>query len=273
MKELSKTTNGETDRLIVVRPRKRTKKPVRVAIMAPALVSVAAPGLLPLARGPDGVSGYKIVRGRRGWTGNFSEVLFTPQVWGFVQNQHSVHAFCRWGWASSRPSCCPDAAQIPRGKILFRTLSTSRGYNRLVIMFLWKFFYNPSPAGVLNRLLTGINDNILSPLNALAGSVHLPMQIPMIEAQTWLQDPRLAMLCIVIPIVWASVGPGCIIYLAALKSVPEDVYEAADLDGAGVLHKITHITIPYLRPLIIINFVGAFIAAFRSFDFIFAMTG
>ncbi|MGB9586631.1 MAG: carbohydrate ABC transporter permease, partial [Armatimonadota bacterium] len=57
------------------------------------------------------------------------------------------------------------------------------------------------------------------------------------------------------------------------KGVPEDVYEAADLDGAGVLQKIRHITIPYLRPLIIINFVGAFISAFRSFDFIFAMTG
>ena len=260
-----------------VRPRKRTRRNLFAwLIMAPALVSVALWAYYPLARGSlMAFQDYKIVAGTS-WVGlgNFSEVLFTPQVWVSFKNSIQ-YMLLSLGLGFFTPIVLALMLhEIPRGKILFRTLfylpAVTTG---LVIMFLWKFFYNPSPAGVLNRLLTGINDNILSPLNALAGSVHLPMQIPMIEAQTWLQDPRLAMLCIVIPIVWASVGPGCIIYLAALKSVPEDVYEAADLDGACVLHKITHITIPYLRPLIIINFVGAFIAAFRSFDFIFAMTG
>jgi multiple sugar transport system permease protein len=142
--------------------------------------------------------------------------------------------------------------EVPRGKILFRTLyylpAVTTG---LVIMFLWKQFYEPAETGLFNRALAFI---------------HLP-------AQTWLGDPKLAMLSVVLPIVWSSVGPGCIIYLAALKSIPEEYYEAADLDGAGVLSKILHITVPYLKPLIIINFVGAFVGAFRSFDFIFAMTG
>ena len=75
------------------------------------------------------------------------------------------------------------------------------------------------------------------------------------------------------PIVWAGMGPGCLIYLAALKGIPEDVYEAADLDGAGILSKIRNITFPYLKPLIIINFVGAFIGAARAFDSVFVMTG
>jgi ABC-type sugar transport system permease subunit len=81
------------------------------------------------------------------------------------------------------------------------------------------------------------------------------------------------MIFIVLPTIWAGMGPGCIIYLAALKSIPEDVYEAADLDGAGILSKVWNITVPYLKPLIIINFVGAFIHSARAFDFIFVMTG
>ena len=66
---------------------------------------------------------------------------------------------------------------------------------------------------------------------------------------------------------------GSLIYLAALKSIPEDVYEAADLDGAGIISKVRNITFPYLKALIIINFVGAFIHAARAFDPIFVTTG
>lgn len=245
-------------------------------IMAPALISVALWAYYPLAKGSLlAFQDYRIVAGTS-WVGlkNFSEVLFTPQVWISFKNSIQ-YMLLSLGLGFFTPIVLALMLhEIPRGKILFRTLyylpAVTTG---LVIMFLWKFFYNPSPAGVLNRLLSGINDNILAQVNGLLGLLHVPARIPMLEPQTWLQDPRIAMLCVVIPIVWASLGPGSIIYLAALKSVPEDVYEAADLDGAGVLHKIRHITIPYLRPLIIINFVGAFIAAFRSFDFIFAMTG
>jgi len=79
--------------------------------------------------------------------------------------------------------------------------------------------------------------------------------------------------CMILPQLWAGIGPGSIIYLAALKSIPDEFYEAADLDGAGFVGKIRHIVIPYLKPLIIINFIGAFIAAFRSANYIFIMTG
>jgi multiple sugar transport system permease protein len=81
------------------------------------------------------------------------------------------------------------------------------------------------------------------------------------------------MLCIIIPGIWAGAGPGSIIYLAALKSIPEDMYEAADVDGAGIWTKIRHIVFPSLKPLIIINFVGAFIGAFKAMENVFVMTG
>jgi multiple sugar transport system permease protein len=69
-------------------------------------------------------------------------------------------------------------------------------------------------------------------------------------------------------------GPGCLIYLAALKGIPEDLYEAADLDGAGALQKAWHITLPTLKPLIAINFIGVAIGCMQSgSSFILAMTG
>ena len=80
------------------------------------------------------------------------------------------------------------------------------------------------------------------------------------------------MVCCVLPSVWAHLGPGCLIYLAALKGIPEDMYEAAELDGASFFQKVRHIVLPSLKALIIINFIGAFIAAAQSGGFILVMT-
>ncbi len=71
---------------------------------------------------------------------------------------------------------------------------------------------------------------------------------------------------------WAGMGPGCLIYLAALKGIPDDLYEAADLDGASFTDKILFVVVPTLRPLLIINFVGVFIASWQAEANILAMT-
>jgi len=90
----------------------------------------------------------------------------------------------------------------------------------------------------------------------------------------WVASPRLAMLCVALPIVWAGAGPGCLLYLAALKTIPADLYEAADLDGAGVWHKVCYITLPRLKYLIGIQFIAAVIGAFKGgTDYVLAMTG
>jgi ABC-type sugar transport system permease subunit len=133
----------------------------------------------------------------------------------------------------------------------------------LVIMFLWKQFYEPSEHGLLNQIAAIFTQGLRS----------LGLPLGRFEPINWLGDPRLAMTAVIIPIIWAGMGPGCLIYLAALKGIPEDIYEAADLDGAGILSKVRNITFPYLKALIIINFVGAFIYAARAFDTIFVTTG
>ena len=89
----------------------------------------------------------------------------------------------------------------------------------------------------------------------------------------WLGDRKTALLSCVIPMVWAGMGPGCLIYLAALKGIAPDFYEAADIDGATFIDKILFIVIPTLKALLIIQFVGVFVASWKSSAFILAMTG
>jgi len=94
------------------------------------------------------------------------------------------------------------------------------------------------------------------------------------EPYRWRGDPRTAMLSCVIPMVWAGMGPGCLIYLAALKGIPDDLYEAADLDGATFVDKILFVVFPILKPLILINFIGVFIASwYGAAGRIMVMTG
>ena len=94
------------------------------------------------------------------------------------------------------------------------------------------------------------------------------------EPYRWLSDPNTAMVSCILPMLWAGMGPGCLIYLAAMKGIPDDYFEAADIDGATFIDKLIFIVFPMLKVLIIINFVGAFIGSwYSSADNILAMTG
>jgi len=148
-------------------------------------------------------------------------------------------------------------SEVPRGKILYRTLFfLPQVTSGLVIALMWKMMYDPKPNGMFNQVISWID------------------RLPFIEIgpQSWLLDPKLAMFCVVPPTAWASAGIQSLIYLAALKGVPEDTYEACEIDGGGIWTKIWHITMPILFPLIIINFVGAFIATFQNMGNIFLLT-
>jgi len=127
----------------------------------------------------------------------------------------------------------------------------------LVVIYLWRIFFEPGPHGTINH--------IIMYFSWLLGLGH-------IEPVAWLDDPSWAMICCVLPGIWAGAGPGCLIYLAALKGIPDEIYEAADIDGAGFLRKTRFIVIPYLKPLIALQFVGAFIAASQNTEIILVMT-
>jgi ABC-type sugar transport system permease subunit/ABC-type glycerol-3-phosphate transport system substrate-binding protein len=159
--------------------------------------------------------------------------------------------------------------EIPKAKLFFRTVFYLPAMTSpIVIAFLWRQFYDKTETGLLNSLLTLIGPS----LNWIRDVLHLaPYELPF--KNDWLGDPTFAMFAVVLPGIWAGAGPGSILYLAALKNIPDERYEAADLDGASWIHKIRFITLPGLKPLILINLLGVFIAGFKAMENIFVLTG
>jgi multiple sugar transport system permease protein len=121
----------------------------------------------------------------------------------------------------------------------------------VVSVLLWRFFFDASPNGVFNTILGWIG---LGPL-------------------PWLQNAASAMPSIVIEATWAAAGATVIIYLAALLSVPPELYDAAEVDGASIRQKIWHVTLPQLRGVIFVTLILQLIATAQVFTEPFLFTG
>jgi len=223
-------------------------------ILLPALLSIFIWQYLPMLMGSlMVVQDYRVV-GNSAYVGvqNFADVLWDPAWWRslWVTLKYMILIFGLGFWPPIVLAILLH--EVSHFKILYRTIyylpAVLTGF---VVIYLWKLFFDASDAGTLNQLLNMVG-------------------LPSLE---WLKDDRLALLCCVIPTVWAGMGPGCLIYLAALKAVPDDLYEAADIDGAGFFGKIRHITLPTLKALIIIQFIATFITAAQSAGWILVMTG
>ncbi len=92
-----------------------------------------------------------------------------------------------------------------------------------------------------------------------------------IQGPGWLQSPTWAMPALIMMSVWGA-GGGMVIYLAGLQSIPEHLYEAAALDGAGPLRKFWHITVPMMSPVIFFNMIVGIISSLQAFVLILVMT-
>lgn len=135
-------------------------------------------------------------------------------------------------------------SEVRRAKGLFSALA----YLPVVVppvvaVLLWKFFYDASPNGVFNTIL---------------GWAGIP-------PQPWLQDAGTAMPSLVLEATWAAAGGTVIIYLAALLSVPPDLYDAAEVDGARIWGKIWHVTLPRLRGVLLVTFILQIIGTVQVF--------
>jgi multiple sugar transport system permease protein len=234
-------------------------------ILLPALGLIAIWAYYPLARG--GVMAFQDynVRGFSQWVGmsNFANVLFDPEFWHamWIALKYTI-LFMALGFVTPIILAFLLTA-VPRGKILFRMIYYLPAVlSGVVVIFLWKGFY--APDGVFSDIVNGC----IAILNLLPGLELEPVHID------WLESPRWALPVSLLPVAWAGMGPGCLIYLAALKTVPEELYEAAEVDGAGFLGKVAHIAVPGIRSLVFINFIGAVIGAMKGGgEFMLAMTG
>lgn len=110
---------------------------------------------------------------------------------------------------------------------------------------------------------------IYDPRNGLANAVLGFFGIP---AQNWLSSTSLAMPAVIAVGIWQGIGLKMLIYLAALQSLPRELFEAASVDGAGKVRQFFSITLPLLRPATFFVFVTSMISAFQSFDQIYVLT-
>jgi multiple sugar transport system permease protein len=108
-------------------------------------------------------------------------------------------------------------------------------------------------------------------LNARLGLINVLLAKLGIDGPPWLTNVHWALPALALMSLW-GVGNAVVIYLAGLQDVPRDLYEAAELDGAGITRRMWHVTIPMLSPVIFFNLVMAIIGALQVFDVPFIMT-
>ena len=120
----------------------------------------------------------------------------------------------------------------------------------VVVAILWKWFYDPGP-GLFNSLLR---------------TVGLP-------PPAWLNSADTSMLSLVLVATWASMGSATLIYLAALQTIPGELYEAAELDGANLWQRLRYVTIPHTRFVLLIMMLTQIVATMQVFTEPYVMTG
>lgn len=110
-------------------------------------------------------------------------------------------------------------------------------------------------------------------LNAKLGLINLCLNgIGIANPPAWLADSTWAMPSLILMSLW-GVGNTVVIYLAGLQDVPRELYEAAEIDGAGPLRKVIHVTIPCISPIIFFNLIMAIIGTLQIFGTPYIMTG
>ncbi len=140
-----------------------------------------------------------------------------------------------------------------RGITAFRTIFFSPVVTTMaVIAIVWAFLYNPEQ-GLINALLRSLSFGAFQPVD-------------------WLGDTRLAFPAIMFMSIWQGVGFQMIIFLAGLQEIPEALYEASSIDGAGTWSQFTSITLPQLRNTLIFVGVSTTIMAFKLFTQVEVMT-
>lgn len=121
----------------------------------------------------------------------------------------------------------------------------------IAVSLLWKQMYDPADTGLLNMIL---------------------MKLGMSPYQ-WLNDGRFTILWIIVSMTWKSFPGAMLLYYSALQGVNQDLYEAATIDGAGLLKRAWYITRPQIMGVLILNFIRQIIGVFQVMEQPLAMTG
>jgi raffinose/stachyose/melibiose transport system permease protein len=246
-----------TDVRRVTKPRKRfLSEPQLTAILfiIPALIFFLLFVVLPIAQGAryslykwNGLGPLKNYVG----LGNYQTVINDPVFWKSLGNNLNLVV---WSLATQVPLAI-FLAILLTGKIkgagIFRTLFfVPFVLSDVLIGVMWQWIYNPS-YGLANAFLSGIGA----------------------PRQGWLGDPNIAVYCIFVVSTWKYLGFHIVIYIAAIQNIPEELYEAARIDGASTFALHRDITVPLLLSTLRVDVVLIIIGSLKSFDLFWVLTG
>jgi multiple sugar transport system permease protein len=183
---------------------------------------------------------------------NYAQLIRTPLFWTALRN---TFYFAAVGAPLSLVVALAAAllvnAKLVRFKGFFRAAYFAPFVTTLVaVAIVWKYLYQPQ-YGLINAALAQLG---IGPID-------------------WLGDPRWAMPAIILLAVWRNFGYNMLIFIAGLQRIPAQLYEAAELDGAGAWARFRHITLPQLAPTFLFVGVITAIGFFQLFSEPYVMTG
>lgn len=184
--------------------------------------------------------------------GNYQRALANPDFWASVRRTAYftvVSTFLELGFGM----LLGLLLNVPfRGRWLLRSLVVLPwALPTIVNGTMWRWILNPD-YGALNALLT---------------QVHL-----LSSYRSWLGSPTLALNMVILADVWKNTPLAAFLVLSGLQTIPRDLFEAARVDGAGPVRAFVHVTLPLLRPTVLVILVVRTIEAFKVFDIIYVMT-
>jgi multiple sugar transport system permease protein len=187
------------------------------------------------------------------WVGlaNYSQILTTPLFWKALGNTlFLVFAGGPLSLLASLAAALAVSGRRVRAPGLFRSIFFIPVVTTLVaVAIVWRYLYHPH-YGLVNWVLSAL---------------HLP-------AVDWLGNPHWAMPAIILMTVWKNFGYNMLIFIAGLHTIPEDLYEAARLDGANAWDRFVHVTLPGLAPTFLFVGVTTMLGQFQVFAEPYVMT-
>ncbi|MEO6331479.1 MAG: sugar ABC transporter permease [Gemmatimonadaceae bacterium] len=182
---------------------------------------------------------------------NYGRLLETPEFWQALRN--TVYFALAGGpltIAVSLGCALLLNARLTRFKTIFRTIYFIPFVTTLVaVSIVWRYLYH-TRYGLLNYGLSHLG---IGPID-------------------WLGDPRWAMPAIILLAVWKNFGYNMLIFIAGLQSIPAELYDAAEIDGAGPVRRFFNVTLPLLGPTLLFVGVVTMIGYFQLFAEPYVMT-
>jgi multiple sugar transport system permease protein len=182
---------------------------------------------------------------------NYVRILETPLFWTALKNTfYFVLVGGPLSVAASLGAALMVSSKLARFKSFFRTVYFLPVVTSLVaVAVVWRYLYHPAH-GLLNLFLSWFG---VAPID-------------------WLGNPAIAMPAIIVLAIWKNFGYNMLIFIAGLQNIPDDLYEAARIDGAGAWRQFVDITIPMLAPTTVFVVMITIIGYFQLFAEPYVMT-